>query len=68
MDSLKCPMCNRKSNEPINLRCDHHPCFQCASQIITIDHERYLLCYEVHCKLNIGLFVLFVTRKRLLMI
>jgi deoxycytidylate deaminase len=41
MDSYKCPMCNQKAIEPINLRCDHHPCFQCASQIITVDHERY---------------------------
>ncbi len=37
MDNLKCPLCNKKANEPINLRCEHHPCFQCASQIISVD-------------------------------
>lgn len=50
MDSFKCPVCNKKTSEPINLRCDHHPCFHCASQIISIDEESNLETrYRIVC-------------------
>ena len=35
MQEPNCPVCHKKPVEPINLRCDHHPCYQCATNIMT---------------------------------
>lgn len=39
MEDWKCPVCNKKPTEPINLRCEHHPCFECASTILAVEEE-----------------------------
>lgn len=35
----KCPICHHAAHEPINLRCDHHPCYQCAIPLLQLDQE-----------------------------
>lgn len=39
MEDWKCPVCGKSPIEPINLRCDHHPCFECASSILDVEDE-----------------------------
>ena len=39
MEDWKCPVCGKKPIEPVNLRCDHHPCFECASSILDVEDE-----------------------------
>lgn len=72
MENFKCPLCNRKSTEPINLRCEHHPCFQCASQIIAIDHESPLetkyrivcpICYKKTITLDLRHLIINATEQ-----
>jgi len=37
MTHHKCPLCKRTPVEPINLRCEHHPCYHCIQPYLT--HE-----------------------------
>lgn len=35
--SSKCNICKNASNDAVNLRCDHHPCYLCIQNYVTID-------------------------------
>lgn len=38
---MRCPICKKPPTEPVNLKCDHHPCFACIQPHVSIDPQRY---------------------------
>ena len=44
-NSHRCNICKKPAQEPLNLRCDHHPCYQCGQTLTTVDANSYLSSY-----------------------
>ena len=49
--TLKCPICKKNASEPINLRCEHHPCFNCIQPYLTHENSKNNLeqKYKIVC-------------------
>ena len=57
MSQVKCPLCRKTPTEPINLRCDHHPCYACIQPHLmqegtksTLEQKFKIVCPTCHKK------------------